>query len=112
MFSFCVSENRSWLYRLCCSGGVDPDDLDNPIDNKEHGTMVFFRDYFASFLNNSCVKVLVIIVFGLYLLGAGYGVTQIEEGLERRKVAKKDSYAIEFFDREDDYYREFPYRYI
>lgn len=36
--------------------------------------------------------------------------TQIEEGLERRKVAKNDSYAIEFFDREDDYYREFPYR--
>lgn len=48
----------------------------------------------------------------MYLLGAGYGVTQIEEGLERRKVAKKDSYAIEFFDREDDFFREFPYRYL
>ncbi|VEN54168.1 unnamed protein product [Callosobruchus maculatus] len=72
--------------------------------------MLFFRDYFAPVLNNGCVKVLVILIFGLYLLGAGYGITQIEEGLERRKVAKNDSYAIEFFDREDDYYREFPYR--
>lgn len=72
--------------------------------------MVFFRDYFAPFLNYSLVKVVVILIFGMYLLGAGYGVTQIEEGLERRKVAKKDSYAIEFFDREDDYFREFPYR--
>lgn len=82
------------------------------MDNTEHGLMVFFRDYFATVLNNGCVKVLVILIFGIYLLGAGYGITQIEEGLERRKVAKNDSYAIEFFDREDDYYREFPYRWV
>lgn len=106
--------------------------MDNPKDNSEHGLMVFFRDYFAGnlieaknvkllfslavsfffqvFLSNGFVKVLVILIFGCYLAGAGYGVTQIEEGLERRKVAKNGSYAIEFFDREDDYYREFPYR--
>lgn len=72
--------------------------------------MIFFRDYFAPFLNNGLVKALVILIFAVYLIGAGYGVTQIQEGLERRKVAKSDSYAIEFFDREDDYYREFPYR--
>lgn len=107
---FPVPEHRSWLYRALCSGGVDPDDLDNPLDNREHGFMAFFRDHFATFLNNGFVKIVVIIVFGLYLLGAGYGITKIEEGLERRKVAKKDSYAIEFFDREDDYFREFPYR--
>lgn len=106
------AENKNWFYRVFCSGGVDHADIDNPLDNKDHGIMVFFRDYFAKFLNNSCVKVLIIIIFGIYLLGAGYGITQIEEGLERRKVAKRDSYAIEFFDREDDYYREFPYRYI
>ncbi|XP_060529201.1 patched domain-containing protein 3 [Cylas formicarius] len=104
------SQDRCWLYKVFCSGGVDPEDIDNPKDNREHGLMVFFRDYFAAFLNFGCVKVLVIIAFGVYLLGAGYGITQIEEGLERRKVAKNDSYAIEFFDREDDYYREFPYR--
>lgn len=104
------SKHRSFLYRWFCSGGVDENDMDNPIDNQEHGFMIFFRDYFGSFLNNSCVKVIVILIFCVYLLGAGYGVTQIQEGLERRKVAKNDSYAIEFFDREDDYYREFPYR--
>ncbi|XP_025835862.1 patched domain-containing protein 3 [Agrilus planipennis] len=101
---------RNWFYRAFCTGGVAFDDIDNPEDNKENGIMAFFRDYFAVFLNNSCVKIIVIVVFGLYLLGAGYGVTKIEEGLERRKVAKSDSYAIEFFDREDDYFREFPYR--
>ncbi|KRT79642.1 Hedgehog receptor, partial [Oryctes borbonicus] len=104
------SRHRSWFYRAFCSGGVDPNDIDNPLDNKEHSFMVFFRDVFATFLNNNLVKVIVLLIFGLYLMGAGYGVTKIEEGLERRKVAKKDSYAIEFFDREDDYFREFPYR--
>lgn len=74
--------------------------------------MVFFRERFAVFLNNNFVKILVLLVFGLYLVGAGYGFTKIEEGLERRKVAQKGSYAIEFFDREDDFFREFPYRYI
>ncbi|KAF5303490.1 hypothetical protein FQA39_LY09953 [Lamprigera yunnana] len=104
------SSHRSCLYRLFCTGGVDTTDIDNPIDNKEHSFMVFFRDYFASFINNGFIKILIVLIFLLYLLGAGYGVTQIEEGLERRKVAKADSYAIEFFDREDDYFREFPYR--
>ncbi|KAK9889583.1 hypothetical protein WA026_006958, partial [Henosepilachna vigintioctopunctata] len=104
------SRHRWWIYHVFCSGGVDQEDIENPLDNKENGVMVFFRDYFANFLNNGCVKFLVIVVFLGYLAGAGYGVTQIQEGLERRKVAKNDSYAIEFFDREDDYYREFPYR--
>ncbi|KAL3267815.1 hypothetical protein HHI36_006947 [Cryptolaemus montrouzieri] len=104
------SQHRWWIYHVFCSGGVDPDDIDNPMDNKENGVMIFFRDYFANFLNNGFVKFLVIVVFIAYLAVAGYGVTQIQEGLERRKVAKNDSYAIEFFDREDDYYREFPYR--
>ncbi|XP_056636520.1 patched domain-containing protein 3 [Diorhabda sublineata] len=104
------SHKKNFLYRWFCSGGVDPDDIDNPEDNKEHGFMVFFRDYFGAMLNNGCVKFLIIVVFAVYLLGACYGITKIQEGLERRKVAKNDSYAIEFFDREDDYYREFPYR--
>lgn len=103
-------QNRWWINHLFCSSGVDHDDIDNPLDNTENGIMVFFRDYFANFLNNGCIKFLVILVFIGYLVGAGYGVTQIQEGLERRKVAKNDSYAIEFFDREDDYYWEFPYR--
>lgn len=46
----------------------------------------------------------------LFLVFACYGITQVEEGLERRKVAKSDSYAVEFFDREDDFFKEFPYR--
>lgn len=64
----------------------------------------------SEILNNGYVKVLVIVVFLAYLAGAGYGVTNLKEGLERRKLSKIDSYSVEFYDREDLYYREFPYR--
>jgi patched domain-containing protein len=72
--------------------------------------MAFFRDHVAKFVNKSWVKVFIILTFAAYLAGACYGVTQIEEGLERRKLSKSDSYSVKFFDLEDDYYREFPYR--
>lgn len=105
-----VTEEKSLLYRMFCSGGIDPADPDNPIDNQEHCIMGFFRTTMADFLNNSVVKALVIVVFITYLAGAGYGVTNLQEGLERRKLSKVDSYSVVFFDREDQYYREFPYR--
>lgn len=89
---------------------MDPDDADNPIDNQPHGVMIYFRDHVASWINNGYIKFLILTIFGFYIAGACYGLTQIKEGLERRKVAKEGSYSIEFFDREDEYFREFPYR--
>ncbi|XP_046426062.1 patched domain-containing protein 3 [Neodiprion virginianus] len=104
------STHRSWLYRILCTGGVDPADPDNPLDNPEHGCMVWFRDYLAVVLNNRFVKALVIVIFTLYLCGALYGLTTLEEGLDRRKLSKEDSYSVAFYDKEDFYFREFPYR--
>lgn len=72
--------------------------------------MVFFRDHVAKFVNKGWVKAMIILIFAGYLGGACYGLTQIQEGLERRKLSKSDSYSVKFFDLEDDYYREFPYR--
>lgn len=72
--------------------------------------MAFFRDTMANIINNKWVKALIILAFSAYLCGAVYGLTQIEEGLERRKLSKADSYSVKFFDLEDEYYREFPYR--
>jgi hypothetical protein len=91
-------------------GGVDPTDPDNPRDNKEHCIMTYFRDNMAPFLNRWPVKVIVVVVFACYVAGACYGITGIEEGLERRKLSRADSYSVEFYDREDFYFREFPYR--
>lgn len=72
--------------------------------------MAFFKNYVARVVNNSYMKMFILITFGIYLCGAVYGITQIKEGLERRKLSKEDSYSVKFFDLEDEYYREFPYR--
>lgn len=92
------------------AGGINPEDPDNPLDNKEHVLMAFFKNKLAAVLNTGWVKALIIVIFAAYLSGACYGVTKIKEGLERRKLSKNDSYSVVFFDREDEYYREFPYR--
>lgn len=34
----------------------------------------------------------------------------VKEGLERRRLSRDDSYSVEFYDREDMYFRDFPYR--
>lgn len=72
--------------------------------------MAFFKNYVARIVNNSYMKVVILVVFAIYLCGAVFGITQIKEGLERRKLSKEDSYSVKFFDLEDEYYREFPYR--
>ncbi|XP_026477918.1 patched domain-containing protein 3 [Ctenocephalides felis] len=105
-----IAKKRSRLYLWFCAGGVDPADPHHPIDNKEHVLMAFMRDKVAAAINCGWVKAFILIAFAAYLAGAGYGLTRMREGLERRKLSRSDSYSVEFFDREDKYYREFPYR--
>lgn len=92
------------------TGGINRDDPDNPIDNKEHVLMAFFKNQVAAVVNNKLMKAVIILIFAGYLAGAFYGITTIKEGLERRKLSRSDSYSVVFFDLEDEYYREFPYR--
>lgn len=92
------------------AGGNTKSDPDNPLDSRNHVMMAFFRDHVATIINNPWMKAVILIGFIVYLLGASYGVTQIKEGLERRKLSKADSYSVKFFDLEDEFYREFPYR--
>ena len=92
------------------AGGINRDDPDNPMDNKEHMLMAFFKNHVANYLNNGWIKFLIITIFAAYLGGACFGMTRIKEGLERRKLSKADSYSVVFFDLEDEYYGEFPYR--
>ncbi|KMY91712.1 patched domain-containing protein 3 [Drosophila simulans] len=108
--SVAIKEKRNFLYKAIMAGGIDANDPDNPIDNKDHMLMAFFKDKMAAVINNKWCKAIIILAFASYLVGACYGITQIKEGLERRKLSREDSYSVEFFDREDDYYREFPYR--
>ncbi|CAL8113391.1 unnamed protein product [Orchesella dallaii] len=104
------TKGKSFWYRLWCTGGIDPDDPYNPKDNPDHGIMVFFRDYWGAFLNMTPVKIVVLAMFIAYLGVSCWGITKIQEGLERRKLTRYDSYAATFFDMEDQYFRDYPYR--
>ena len=57
--------------------------------------------------NNTCT----FITF-LYIVQAVavYGITQLTEGLERKKLVGDFSYALPFFQSEDDFFRDNPYR--
>ena len=43
-----LSQNRSWMYRTFMTGGINPNDPLNPLDNKEHVGFVFFRDQYKT----------------------------------------------------------------
>lgn len=72
--------------------------------------IAFFRDVVAEALNRPAVKALVIVIFLIYLVIGIYGCSVIKEGLDRRKLSRDDSYSVQFYDFEDKYFREYPYR--
>ena len=82
----------------------------NPKDNRENGIMVFFRDKLGPILNNGWTKFLVMLIFLGYLGISSWGVSQLREGLERRKLSRYDSYSVAYYDTDDRYFREYPYR--
>ena len=91
------------------TGGINPADPYNPLDNKEHAGMVFLRDKLGSFLSLKWVKSLVLVIFSSYIVVAVWGITNIKEGLDLRNTVKYDSYSIEFYNTDDQYFNEYRY---
>lgn len=118
---------------MFCVGGINPEDPHNPIDNVDNGVMVFFRDYVGAALNKVGVKMAVLFLFLSYLVSSrthktdktlpdiewtstsfqavsGWGVSLVKEGLERKNLARFDSYSVQFYEIEDGFFRDYPYR--
>ena len=72
--------------------------------------MAFFRDHFARALNKKIVKIFVLWIFVAYLGLSAWAVSNLREGLERKRLSRYDSYSVEFYNMEDLYFREYPYR--
>ena len=108
--SVAMRQRKSWLYLTFCTGGRDPKDPEHPNDTADHAIMLFFRDVVAASLNKASVKALVIAVFLTYLGFGIYGCTLVKEGLDRRKLSRDDSYSVRYYDFEDRFFREYPYR--
>jgi len=104
------SKSRGFLYNVFCAGGIDKENPLNPKDNRENGVMVFFRDQIGPILNKGWTKFIVMVLFVVYLGVSSWGVSQLREGLERRKLSRYDSYTVAYYDTEDLYFREYPYR--
>ncbi|KAF0307599.1 Patched domain-containing protein 3 [Amphibalanus amphitrite] len=104
------SAHRSRLYRLFCTGGRPSSEPWRETDNNEHGVMHFFKYTFARILNMPKVKALVMVLFAAYLGGAVYGCLQVQEGLDKRRLARQDSYSHKFFVDQAKYFQDLPYR--
>lgn len=102
--------NKGCCYKVFCTGGKNEDDPDNPLDNREHSLMVFFRDHMGVFLGKTWVKIFVVLCFMAYLAVGIWGCLQVREGLERHKLSRSDSYSVTFYEREDMYFRKYAYR--
>ena len=110
MSFFSFLESRGFFYNIFCAGGINDDDPWNEKDNRENAVMAFFRDYFAKALNNKIVKIWVLFSFLVYLGVSAWAVSNLEEGLERKRLSRYDSYSVTFYNMEDLYFREYPYR--
>ena len=72
--------------------------------------MAFFRDVIGNWLNRRYAKAIVLTIFLFYLGVASWGVTQLKEGLEKKRLSRFDSYSVEYYEVEDKYFREYPFR--
>ena len=61
-------------------------------------------------LNKPFVKIIVLWTFLAYLGVSGWAVSNLREGLERKRLSRYDSYSVAFYNMEDKYFREYPYR--
>lgn len=105
-----LAQDRGRCFNLFCTGGRNPKDPDNPLDNQENMMMKFFRDKLGVFLSKTSVKLVIIVMFLVYLSIGLWGCTKVKEGLERYKMARYDSYSLDYYDLEDKYFRKYPYR--
>ena len=104
-----LATKKSWFYRAFRTGGINPDDPLNPIDNQEHAGMVFFREKLGNLLNISWVKALVLTIFSVYICFGIWGVTEIREGLEKRNTANYDSYSVDYYNMDDAYFKKYAF---
>ncbi len=58
----------------------------------------------------SFIQALILMMFVAYLAVGGWGISQLNEGLQAKRLSLDDSYYVEFFDRNTEYFNEFPLR--
>ena len=104
-----VIDDKGKLYKLWCSGGMNKDDPDNQKDNGENTLVVFFKDYYAFFINLSSVKACVIFTYIVYVIFSGWAISNLKEGLEYKHFARYDSYTLNYYKANENHFNEFSF---
>ncbi|MEE6467011.1 hypothetical protein FKM82_007116 [Ascaphus truei] len=95
---------RSSIYNACCVGGSY--DL-NTGTEIEHPVTVFFHKHYGPFITNIWTKIMVLVLYGVYLASSIYGCLQIQEGIDLSNLAADNSYVASFYDKEKLYFSEY-----
>eukprot|EP00058_Branchiostoma_floridae_P027499 XP_002612990.1 hypothetical protein BRAFLDRAFT_74780 [Branchiostoma floridae] len=102
------AKGRSGCFRAMCTGnamaGVGEK---GEYHDSDHAVMVFFRKHFGPFITKWWVKVIVLLIYGAYLGCAIWGCTQVRQGIRLSRLAADDSYVVDFYDKQDQYYGEY-----
>ncbi|XP_077994624.1 patched domain-containing protein 3-like [Glandiceps talaboti] len=91
-------------YRLFCAGGSSEKTPPKVEDNEHFCTKVFQRLY-GPFIVTLPVKIITVLAFVVYLTVAIWGCLQLQEGIRLKNLANDDSYAVQFYNLEDEYFK-------
>uniref|UniRef100_A0A914N234 SSD domain-containing protein n=1 Tax=Meloidogyne incognita TaxID=6306 RepID=A0A914N234_MELIC len=90
-----MDAQSSLMTRLFWLGTAhDPDPKKLELNLRDSKPAHFFQNWFAPILMQPLIRGLAIVWFGVYLIFAIYGCTQLREGLEPINLLVRDSYAI------------------
>ncbi|XP_064202661.1 patched domain-containing protein 3 [Anguilla rostrata] len=96
----CPPERSRW-YSICCVGGVYDRET-----NAEEALPIndFIKKYYGPFLTKNYTKCFVVFLYALYLCVSVYGCSNVQEGIELKNLASDDSYVVEYYTHEDEYF--------
>ncbi|KAL8165023.1 UNVERIFIED_CONTAM: hypothetical protein K2H54_025205 [Gekko kuhli] len=95
---------HSFLYNLCCVGGF----YDTATGREsEHPVNGFFKKHFGPFLMHNGTKVAVVALYLTYICSSIYGCTQVKEGMDLRNLVRDNSYVVQYYDFEEEYFKEY-----
>ncbi|XP_060104322.1 patched domain-containing protein 3-like [Heteronotia binoei] len=99
-----TDNSRGSAYNMCCVGGSYDETTGAEFEHPMNG---FFRKHFGPFLVYPWTKMFVVVLYIGYLGSSIYGCTQVKEGIDLRNLASDHSYVIQYYDQEDEYFKEY-----
>ncbi|XP_034984647.2 patched domain-containing protein 3-like [Zootoca vivipara] len=97
-------DSQGSIYNMCCVGGSFDESTGAETEHPMNG---LFRKYYGPFLMHTWTKVLVVVLYLMYLGISIFGCTQIQEGIDLRNLASDNSYVIQYYEWEKEYFSEY-----